>query len=90
MKRRDLEKRLRHAGCYLKREGGHTLVDKSKDGGGGGRSSARRNQGAARLEDPEVSWSKLTRPNYPVGGQAGLSVSFAFRRHLPGAPQPAC
>ena len=26
MKRRDLEKRLRHAGCYLKREGGsHAL-----------------------------------------------------------------
>jgi predicted RNA binding protein YcfA (HicA-like mRNA interferase family) len=26
MKRRDLEKRLRHAGCYLKREGGsHSL-----------------------------------------------------------------
>ena len=26
MKRRELEKRLRHAGCYLKREGGsHSL-----------------------------------------------------------------
>lgn len=26
MKRRDLERRLRHAGCYLKREGGqHSL-----------------------------------------------------------------
>ncbi len=33
MKRRDLEKRLRHAGCYLKREGGsHSLSINPKTG----------------------------------------------------------
>ncbi len=26
MKRRELEKRMRHAGCYLKREGGSHLL----------------------------------------------------------------
>lgn len=33
MKRRDLEKRLRHVGCYLKREGGsHSLWINPKTG----------------------------------------------------------
>jgi mRNA interferase HicA len=33
MKRRDLEKRLRHAGCYLKREGGaHSIWINPKTG----------------------------------------------------------
>jgi mRNA interferase HicA len=33
MKRRELEKRLRHAGCYLKREGGsHALWINPKTG----------------------------------------------------------
>ena len=33
MKRRDLEKRLRHSGCYLKREGGaHSLWINPKTG----------------------------------------------------------
>jgi mRNA interferase HicA len=33
MKRRDLEKRLRHAGCYLKREGSsHTLWTNPRTG----------------------------------------------------------
>ena len=33
MKRRELEKRLRHAGCYLKREGGsHALWTNPKTG----------------------------------------------------------
>jgi len=33
MKRRELEKRLRHAGCYLKREGGsHSLWINPKTG----------------------------------------------------------
>jgi predicted RNA binding protein YcfA (HicA-like mRNA interferase family) len=33
MKRRDLEKRLRHAGCFLKREGGsHSLWTNPRTG----------------------------------------------------------
>lgn len=33
MKRRDLEKRLRHAGCYLKREGAsHSLWTNTRTG----------------------------------------------------------
>jgi hypothetical protein len=81
MKRRDLEKRLRHAGWVLpEARGWFTLsVDQSTDGCGGGGSSAHGNQRAACLEDSEIAWGRLTRPN-PKGRIAAERMAGPARR----------
>lgn len=57
MKRRELERRLRIAGCYLKREG--SLIRQSQDRGGGSRSTAPGDQRAIGNHDLEKFESRL-------------------------------
>src|SRR4249920_1750457 len=77
------------AACWVlpQARGWFTLsVDQPTDGGGGGGSSTHRNQGTARLEDSEIAWSRLTKPNDLLLATL-VCVQFSFLRQRPRAPE---
>ena len=82
MKRRDLEA---PAACRLLSEARRRFtlsVAQSPDGCSGGSSSAHRNQRASCLEDPQIAWSWLTRPNQRPALDCSIPCKLHLERHL--------